>query len=296
MATDQGTPSLIDGTDRKGKSTKIPDPPQLSDGKDPTFEAWRVQVNGKFRVNADHFDSEEAKMYYVLNRTTGDAQVHLLPRYEDEAEDPFESAKEMIAYLATIFEDPFKVQNARYDYRKWQMKPAHTFSDFYTKFLHVAGQARIPLEDYQPDLFEKLTLELQRAVLPSFQTFTNHRELANHCLQMDQGLRRIRTRADQIQARKERTTGASATVSLRTPSAIPVATASRASTPSTNTGLERPRPVYSNPERQAASNRGACFTCGSTDHFARNCPQNRNKGPEIKAIEETGSDSGKEDP
>ena len=29
------------------KSAKIPDPPILTDGKDPTFESWKLQIQGK---------------------------------------------------------------------------------------------------------------------------------------------------------------------------------------------------------------------------------------------------------
>jgi hypothetical protein len=48
-----------------GKSTKLPDPHILTDGKDPTFENWRIQTQDKLRVNADHFQSMEAKKAYV---------------------------------------------------------------------------------------------------------------------------------------------------------------------------------------------------------------------------------------
>ena len=38
-----------------GKPTKLPDPPILTDGKDPTFERWRIQMQDKLKVNANHF-------------------------------------------------------------------------------------------------------------------------------------------------------------------------------------------------------------------------------------------------
>ena len=50
------------------------------------------------------------------------------------------------------------------------MKTIKTFSTFYTRFLHLAGQAQIPQEDLLPDLFNKLILDLQRAVLLVFTT------------------------------------------------------------------------------------------------------------------------------
>ena len=40
------------------------------------------------------------------------------------------------------------------------MKPTEAFADFHTCFLHLAGKAKILIDDLQPDLFDKLTLEL----------------------------------------------------------------------------------------------------------------------------------------
>ena len=45
----------------------------------------------------------------------------------------------MIQHLAGIYEDPFRVENARRDYRKLFMKSSKTFTDFYTRFMHLAG-------------------------------------------------------------------------------------------------------------------------------------------------------------
>ena len=86
-------------------------------------------------------------MIYLFNRTTGDAQGHLQPRFGDDVEDPFQSAKEIIQHLSSIYLDPFKVQNARQEYRRLNMKPSQAFTEFLTKFLHLAGQAKIPTED-----------------------------------------------------------------------------------------------------------------------------------------------------
>lgn len=65
-----GRIGTLNGT---SKSAKIPDPPLLTDGKEPTFDNWRIQVNGKLEVNTDHFATEQACMTYVFGRTSGDA-------------------------------------------------------------------------------------------------------------------------------------------------------------------------------------------------------------------------------
>jgi hypothetical protein len=56
------------------------------------------------------------------------------------------------------------VRNARRDYRKLMMRSTEKFTDFYTRFLHLASEGQIPDEDLRLDLYDKLTLELQRAI------------------------------------------------------------------------------------------------------------------------------------
>ena len=65
------------------------------------------------------------------------------------------------------------------------MKTIETFVDFNTYFLHLASQAKIPKEDLQLDLFDKLTLELQRTILPIYSTLTIVKSLADECLSLD---------------------------------------------------------------------------------------------------------------
>jgi hypothetical protein len=84
----------------------------LTDGKDPIFESWKLQIKRKLRVNSDYFLSDEVRMTYTFGRTGGNAQKHLKSRYDETSENPFLSDKKMIDHLASIYEDLFKVQNA----------------------------------------------------------------------------------------------------------------------------------------------------------------------------------------
>ena len=43
----------------------------------------------------------------------------------------------MVIYLIEIFENPFKAQDAYIDFYKLTIKEDKTFSDFYTRFLHL---------------------------------------------------------------------------------------------------------------------------------------------------------------
>lgn len=39
---------------RKQKTVKIPDPPMLTDGKEPQFDNWMLLITQKLEANADH--------------------------------------------------------------------------------------------------------------------------------------------------------------------------------------------------------------------------------------------------
>ena len=57
------------------------------------------------------------------------------------------------------------------------MKTTKTFPNFYTRFLHLASKGQIPEEDLWPDLYDKLTLELQRAIAPTEESLTTVQDL-----------------------------------------------------------------------------------------------------------------------
>jgi hypothetical protein len=185
-------------TDRPYRSAKISDPPVLTDRTDPTFENWKIQLQDKLTVNTDYFETEEARKAYVFGRTGIDTQIYLRPRYADDSVNPFKSAEDMIGYLASIYKDPHKVQNARYDYRSLRIKTTEKFTEFQTRFLQLAGQARILPDDLMPDMFDKLTLELRRTILPQYTTMTALKELTDQCQALDQGLRCIKAETDRL--------------------------------------------------------------------------------------------------
>ncbi|BCR91318.1 uncharacterized protein ACHE_70161S [Aspergillus chevalieri] len=62
------------------KSTKIPDPPMLTDGKEPRFEDWLLLMSQKLTANADHFDTSQLRIAYVASRCDGKARKHITPR------------------------------------------------------------------------------------------------------------------------------------------------------------------------------------------------------------------------
>ena len=71
----------------------------------------------------------------------------------------------MLDHLTAVYKDLHRVLNACIDYRALMIKPTETFITFYTQFQHLASQAQIPQLDLLPNLYKKLTTDLQEVVL-----------------------------------------------------------------------------------------------------------------------------------
>ena len=88
------------------------------------------------------------------------------------------------------------MRNAYRDYCKLMMRSTETFMDFYTRFLHLASKGQIPDEDLRLDLYDKLTLELQRAIALIEVTLNKLKDLQKAVLRLDQNLRQIHDHTD----------------------------------------------------------------------------------------------------
>jgi Zinc knuckle len=277
---ERDTPSMESTATSRSNDTKYskkrPDPPVFTDGVDPTFESWRIQIQAKLRANADHYPTEEDKMEYVFSRTGGDAQKHLLPRFNEDSPVRFTSAKEMLQHLASIYVNPNKVRDAQYEYRRLQMTTGQTFSTFQTTFLHLAGEGQIPRESYRLDLFDKLPAYLQKMLLPVLDDLETYEKLAARCLTLDTGLKRI----DEMNQKKRPRADNKPTVSAPPPTAAGTAKApSDSPIPKAN-----PPPNRHSRHSTPADATVTCFNCHKPGHFASSCPEPRRT--DFKVIEE----------
>jgi hypothetical protein len=229
------------------------------------------------------FDSEQAKMAYIFNRTGGIAQEHLTPRYRKGPE-PFTTSIEMITYLAEIFENPFEAQDARIDFRKMTMKEDESFSDFYTRFLHLSGIGKIPTDDLQPDLYDKLTPALQQSVLPFLDTLLTSKALAHKCLLVDKNLRRLQQRRVQLRTTRPPLRSVATSSSPRGPVSSPaVHSTARAASPN-------PAPKLYGPSRESTPARKdrevICYNCRQPGHITPQCLEPPKPKADVKELEE----------
>jgi hypothetical protein len=125
----EGTPlSQTSSVAGSGRTAKFPDPPMLTDGKEPTYRAWSGHVQNKLRSNADWFyrddpdQEEDAKVAYIKTRVGGKAYDHLSPHLEaerDAGRNP--TSKEVLKFLENVFEDPDRRIKARQELKGLKM-------------------------------------------------------------------------------------------------------------------------------------------------------------------------------
>ena len=260
-------------------SKKRPDPPTFTNGVDPVFESWKIQMQAKLRANVDHYPTEEDKMEYIFSRTLGDAQKHLLPKFDEDSPIRFTSTKEMFQHLASIYVNPNKVRDAQFEYHRLRMQTDQTFSEFQTIFLHLAGEGQVPRTSLRLDLYDRLPPYLQRMLLPTLDDLDTYEQLSARCLALDTGLKRIEEAEKRLQPqyRKKRsqptfTTSGSAGA-LATPSVL-------RTSPTPEVRSRR-----STPSETAVTG----YNCHKEGHFASSCPEP--KKADLKAIEEELSDA-----
>lgn len=260
------------------KSAKIPDPPMLTDGKEPRFEDWLLLISQKLAANADHFDTPQLRKAYVVSRCEGKARKHIIPRMRDDAMNPYTDSKDMLNHLKTIYDDPNRVTTAKHQFRQLYMKASDKFHNFLSEFLYLAVEAGVAEHDWKDELYHKLTTELQKLCITasiqnsSFQEFSSavsqtasRLEVINHRTQ------RNRSFAPSNRDTTNKGTSQSGTAVKKEP------TPSRGTSPTTQR--------MGNAEHDRLMKEGRCFHCQEHGHLARDCPTKASTS-ELKELEQ----------
>ncbi|KAJ5111985.1 hypothetical protein N7532_000030 [Penicillium argentinense] len=130
--------SPVPSTISNKKSTKMPDPPMLNDGKDVKFKTWRNDIRRKLLLNEDHYPTAAHQLAYI----------------------------NVFDHLEGVFHDPNQKQAARDEYLTLKMEPKkQDFTDFLAEFTYLAEEAEQPEELRKEDLYRKFPVSLQNQVM-----------------------------------------------------------------------------------------------------------------------------------
>lgn len=274
QVNDRSTPVPMTGD----KSTKLPDPPLLTDGKDPKFEDWLSKMRSKLSANEDHYPTEKLRKAYVENRVGGKAADHLAPRLKDEAINKYTTAEEMFKHLECIFLDPNRVINAKRNFKSLMMKTGEPFQDFLTNFLYISGEAKAPVDSLKEEIYLKLTPKLQELTLNQWVTEITFDEYVNYCSKIADNLRVIEKRV-QHQSERRFTSNKETFRSPFTNTFTPVTM----NYPMNTQPRKELTPIDST-ERERLMREGRCYYCKERGHLARDCAR-RQRATELKILD-----------
>ena len=92
------TPS-IESQVKTQRLIKIKNSSKLSNRINPSFDSWYLAIISKFKVNADHFKTEDTRKYQIYIYTEEIANDYFYSYFEPNTKDPFETAEEIIIYF-----------------------------------------------------------------------------------------------------------------------------------------------------------------------------------------------------
>jgi Zinc knuckle len=260
------------------RSAKQPDPPCLTDGKDPSYQTYKLRMQSKLRSNRDYFVDEQAMIDYIFSRTEGEAARYMETWIMSGELDCVEM---VFGKFNEIFLDPHRRAVAAQEHRKLHMKTTDEFHEFVTIYRRMALEAEYPEKLWIDDFHEKMTFHLQEKTMAIKMNATNFNAYVTEVGRMAMMIKHLDTERNKFRTRSGQPSGRQNRDSKE---------------------AKEGRPYEKKPEKRTgrAGNEGplphhaemTCFNCNEKGHIGRFCPKPKSV---VRNVEENGDASLSED-
>ena len=196
-----------------------------------------------------------------------------------------------MTYLATIYLNPMRQAIAQDEYYNLCQGCTELFSEFLTKFQHLAGVGAVSKDNWRQDLYRKLNVLYQENLVATLPFHDTYEKLVVQCQHLEHVLIPLLVR--KAAERTNRRVNAA-----RLPARTPATPAIPTSTPTSSAlVLTRPSPAPAWRPSTACEATPAlgpsaitCFNCGEPGHKSHACTAPRKPGM-IHEIDEQGRES-----
>lgn len=256
----EGTP--VSSQSGVKRSIKIPDPPVLTNGINPSWDEWLFAVRDKLESNHDHWETDRARVAYVLTRLGGRAVKQTFARRTAGTNKPYLVPDDIIDHLAPTFDDPDRKHNKRREFKALKQGQSQSFIDFYSEFMRLTSHMKRDEDTNLEDLREKVLPRLGVLWDGALVEFTTIEEVKCYLVRQDNAQRTARLLREPD------------SYSTKPPISKRVAFA-RSSPPP----IARPSPFVrrpsspSNEQRLTDSRNEACFNCYKKGYVAQDYPE-----------------------
>ena len=233
-------------------------------------------MQGKCKINWDHYLLERSKLIYIENRVRGKALKHLEPCLRLNFITFFTTNNNLFNHLEDIFGNPVWKKNTVQKFRELKIG-ASLFSDFYPEFIWLASDLEYTLKMLISKFKHKLTSQLQDRLNSDIELLSTISALIKRCLssyEQMQATNQIREKA-----KSSITVGIIANIPLKD-----ITSSSRALTVSNNNtffsclshtfqGIITPTAQNSDAKTLWLMKKGRCFNCKGKRYTILHCPK-----------------------